>query len=99
MLVGAPNGDDGSAAGEGGDGNGGNNRTKKRGEIRPVEKHHMMLDKEQVGTGEWKENGKRKPLWCGGDSSSGKGGRGKEGTIGWCLVSGGWGRGESRGKR
>jgi hypothetical protein len=56
MLVGAPNGDDGSAAGEGG----GNNRTKKRGEIRPVEKHHMMLDKEQVGTGEWKENGERR---------------------------------------
>jgi len=24
---------------------------KKGGEIRPVEKHHMMLDKEQMGTG------------------------------------------------
>jgi len=80
MLVGAPNGDDGPAAGKGGgigtvrekkDGMGGKKRRifgqrglevynspmeattgpKKRGEIRPVEKHHMMLDKEQMGTG------------------------------------------------
>jgi len=32
----------------------------KKGGYLVKEDYHMMLDKEQVGTGEWKENGERR---------------------------------------